>query len=543
MLGYRVFTSQNVLILKPKLLLGFGLLWLMMLACNPPKDPKPTPTPTPVQAVGFPAEVGAIFTAKCAACHNDQVRFSGLHLANYDSLRRGGLLGAVVVPYSRDWSHLLWHLNTFGTDFGFSTRPLMPSRLNGNVYEFDSANAITEDEYFALRNWIQDGAPNAQGTPMWQHRETTSSGKLFFLCQGSDLLGVKDLATNQVIRYIRVGQGQSGSNLASPHFVYPSPDGQFVYVTLINGGLLEKYRTDNYQFVGRVSLGEEPAHVKLSADGRRAIVSHWATGSNRVLTLVDTEAMTVLDQVTGSVLTPKAHGLLLSPDFRQVLVTANGGNHLTRYLIRADGNGFDFGDIPDQFSLIVNNEFSFNTPVLRPYDLVYSPDRSKIYVTCAADAAGDRIQSRVVVLNAQTLEVIAQIKHNPSNVRGSLGQVPRLLVAHGDYLYVACRNTDSFLDQGPRLGSVSVIDMRTDQFVENIWRLGHQPHGLAIDPARGLLHVSLENGQGVDPPHHPIEGSNQIPGQLSTVDLATRQVLRNLQTEVGAVPSGCVLIP
>jgi nitrate/TMAO reductase-like tetraheme cytochrome c subunit len=62
--------------------------------------PAPAPTPTAGPAVENPtydANVGALMTAKCAACHNETTLAGGLDVSTFDALMLGGKDGEVIV--------------------------------------------------------------------------------------------------------------------------------------------------------------------------------------------------------------------------------------------------------------------------------------------------------------------------------------------------------------------------------------------------------------------------------------------------------------
>jgi cytochrome c2 len=63
--------------------------------------PAPAPTPTagpPVENPTYEANVGALMTAKCAACHNETTLAGGLDVSTFDALMLGGKDGEVIVP-------------------------------------------------------------------------------------------------------------------------------------------------------------------------------------------------------------------------------------------------------------------------------------------------------------------------------------------------------------------------------------------------------------------------------------------------------------
>ena len=75
----------------------------------PMPTPAPTPavTPTSATAAAAPAgngkltyddTIGAIFQAKCSACHNDSANIASLNLLTYATAMKGGKDGVIIVP-------------------------------------------------------------------------------------------------------------------------------------------------------------------------------------------------------------------------------------------------------------------------------------------------------------------------------------------------------------------------------------------------------------------------------------------------------------
>ncbi|RMF54078.1 MAG: hypothetical protein D6750_00245, partial [Bacteroidetes bacterium] len=331
-------------------------------------------------ASGYPEPVARILLQRCAGCHTSVSAASDaehghgeplegrtpatrLNLARWDSLfygYRGEV--APVVPFSPEWSHLLWQVNWDSTR-GPTASPLMPPPLP------DSSNLLTPAEIELLRTWIAQGAPNAQGELPWSTRRTTGRRKAFVCAAGSDLVAVLDLDSYHVMHYIPVGIYPTA--VESPHYIQISPDGRYFYVTLIAGAAVEKYRTDTYEKVGRVEVGPDPAHIELSSDGRFAVVTHFTTTAPVKLTLLDAENLRVLDELrdpAGQIIA-RPHGLWLTPDFRYAYVTANTGNYLTKVEISPDRQRFiDFTQIP-----LRPGELPQPDPRWGPYQILAEP--------------------------------------------------------------------------------------------------------------------------------------------------------------------------
>ncbi|MEM6631333.1 MAG: hypothetical protein AAF694_16755 [Bacteroidota bacterium] len=465
----------------------------------------------------FPSEVATIFSSNCAisGCHVGDSPPENLNLSSWDRAFQGSDFGAIVIPYAPNWSHLFQHTNTY-SDLGVQAEPRMPP----------SGDALGRDQVLTIREWIEAGAVDKTGTYRWALQETRSDDKLFSLCAGSDLIAVTDLETNLIMRFVEVGQLEGVNE--SPHYIALSPDNRFMYVTLLQGSLVEKYRTDTYERVGRVEVGESPALIEVDPLGNYLIISHWnATNSTPKLSLLDANTLEILNQVRGSAeLLSFGHGMATNSDFSLLYVVANEGNYYAKYAVDPSG-------LQEIDKILIDPEaspFAQATRAYQPYHSLLSPDGSKLFISCSAT-------NEVRVFNTASDQLITTIP---------TGEFPRLMAydSQENRLFVACAKEENFSEQGSMRGCVSVIDAVGLSKIREIYRLGHRPHGIGISKDRRLLFVSSENnGNGnEDPPHHFIEGLAGTPGKYNVVDLQTLGLLREEETEIGVFPNALVVI-
>ncbi|MDX1907633.1 MAG: c-type cytochrome domain-containing protein [Bacteroidia bacterium] len=466
---------------------------------------------------GYPSDVGEIMLTSCAVegCHAGSAPAGGLKLESYLDAFEGSQHGAVLVPGASRWSPLFQHINTYD-DLGLTALPAMPP---------DSTDiTITREQVLTIRDWIEEGTPtNGFADPYWYWTLTKNTGKLFTLCAGSDLVAVTDLATHRVMRYVSVGQYPG--EVESPHFIALSPDKKYFYLSLIAGNLIEKYRTDTYEMVGRVAVGASPSLIVVSPDGTRAIVTHWNDAEGEVkISLLDVSGtqVSVLDELrAGGSFMSFPHGLKANAAFNTVYVTGNFGNYVSK--ITFDGQVFtgeekilldpvgDPGDRPTQDYL--------------PYQLYLTADEKQIFVSCSK-----KNEVRVINLETRALEAVIPT-----------GRYPRLM----DYdpvsnrLFVACRDESNVAMQGDDTGCVSVIDVAGKTLVKNIFGLGHKPHGIGVAIAGRRLYVSTEGNTG--DLHHPISGTSSPPGRYTVVDLTTLTVLEELETQVAEYATSLII--
>ncbi|MDX2246634.1 MAG: beta-propeller fold lactonase family protein [Bacteroidia bacterium] len=464
---------------------------------------------------GYPENIAPLLLRNCAinTCHTGPESPESLDLSTWVNMYRGSDFGSVIIPGSSRWSHIFQHINTY-TDLGIQATPVMPP---------DSMEKLSQSEVLLIREWIETGAPNRLGQFYWAAQETQASGKLFTLCAGSDRIAVTDIPTNSIMRMIEVGQYPE--DLEAPHFIVLSPDRQYLYVTLIEGGLVEKYRTDNYEFEGRVAIGAAPSIIHLNTTGTRAVITHWnASGAAAKLSMINTEDMSIVQQVKASSdFLSFPHGMEITDDFRTLYVGANEGNYYSK--LEIDESGF-IGE--EKYPVDpINSPVPFANTLYKPYQLFLTPDESTLFVSCNAS-------DEVRVFDTATDTLMAVIP---------VGDGPRLMAydPENNQLFVACRNQESFAEQGSLQGCISVIDVGSRSFVQNIYRVGHRPHGVSVDVAGRRLYVSSENTGGVDELHHPLQGNSQPPGKYNVIDLNTLRVLRNRETQVAEFPNALVV--
>src|ERR1041385_3017220 len=148
-------------------------------------------------ATKYPEKIADIIMTKCAVsgCHNTQSKdaAAGLDLSSWEKMFEGDRNGAVCIPYSAEYSTMFMFTNTF-SDMGATVEPTMPN--NGPP--------LTREQETILRDWINAGAPDANGFVKWS--DNPNRKKYYVTCQGCDVVVSIDAATNLQMRYIPVGR-------------------------------------------------------------------------------------------------------------------------------------------------------------------------------------------------------------------------------------------------------------------------------------------------------------------------------------------------
>lgn len=428
----------------------------------------------------FPDDVGKIIFTKCATpgCHTDASKGAagGLSMESWDKLFQGGTGSAAVIPYRHDYSTFFSYINTY-LDLGVTLSPTMPY----------NETKLTKEEVTLMKNWINAGAPSRDGEVKFA--DNPNRKKFYVTNQGCDVVTVFDQETLLPMRYINVG---SSSGIESPHMVRVSPDGQFWYVVSLGGEYLEKYRTSDDSFVGRayINVPLPMPHIgnwntfTISNDGQKAYCVDWSFSGD--VAEVNLNTLTVNHHIGFT----NPHGSSLTPAGDFLYVTQqNNSNKI--YKIRT--SDFD-----------VTEADLFTTPpatFLNAHDLRFTPDGTKYFVTCQGTS-----EVRVMQASNDSLLAIIPVGALPSELSFSTTT---------PYVYVTCmEDVSSFA--GKR-GSVAIINYN-DYSVTSIYT-GHQPHGIEVDDAKGLVYVANRNNSSDGPaPHHSTECGGRN-GNVSFIDL------------------------
>lgn len=458
--------------------------------------------PTNSSSGQYSQDIQPIFNRSCGTsdCHGGGPRgfAGGLDLTSYNGLFRGSAYGAAVVSGSAFMSHLVQVINRTDTNLSPISSAAMPA----------SRSPLPSQDIQTIVRWIDDGAKNDNGALPFP--EPRPVGKLFFTSQAVDLVGVIDLSTGLVMRYVTVGNTlPMNAPPQAPHVVQVDDQGRYYYVTMISANLLKKYDAATNQLVGQVSVGTFPAQVVITADGSKAYVTNFDQTVGRVFA-VNTSTMTIIDTIHASTFMKGTHACRISHD-GQYLYVGNNGTDLVTVINTANDSVITHipvaGDVPPFGS------FSY-----RPYQIAVRGDDRFVYVT----------------LNGRGLVSVIERNGDQFTLRDTIpvGFRPLQCEVTRDqrFLYVC--------DQGS--GTVSVIDAQTNTFLTTIPDVGKQPHGIDISDDSRTVYVTCENQFGSDPPHHPVVGS-KVPAYVVFIDVGTQQVFKRV--EVGGFAAGISVFP
>lgn len=452
----------------------------------------------------YPEEVGKIFIKKCATegCHStaSAEACSNLDLTSWNQLFKGTINNSSVIPFSPHQSFLLFSVNTF-PDIGPEFCPTMP---------LNKPN-LSRQEVESIRDWIADGAPDLNGNIKWN--DNPNRRKVYVANQGCDFVTVFDADSKLIMRTIDVG---NNSGTEAPHDMVVSPDGKNLYVSFYANNIIQKFNTADGTKTGELNLTEFSWHtMSISGNNKYAIVSHLDGNGNVVL--IDLNTMTTVVSYLGSGLFVYPHGNAINYNGTLAYITSQQGNFIYKV------------DLTDPFNPGIQHiplqtgEFPSTNGIYKPYEVEFSPDYTKYYVTCQGTNELRIFQAS----NDSLLEVI------PTS------GVPQLVSFSENfpYVFITCMED---VDNSVTHSSVNVIDLNTNSLIKTI-NTGYQPRGLTVDDYNKCVWVANRNISGVGwAPHHTgaCQGRN---GYMTIIDMNSLELIQGWKAEISVDPY-CVAI-
>jgi DNA-binding beta-propeller fold protein YncE len=473
--------------MRTPVLLSLGFTCLVLLNACKHEPPKPVD----IDYGNFPKAVGEIFITKCATagCHNDK-SYEGagdLRLDNWEHLFAGGANGAPVVPFSPDFSSLLYFINP-DSSLGIVSEPRMPK----------DNPLLSREEYLTIKDWIAKGAPDKNGTIPFASNANTRQ-KIYLTMGGCDLVGVVDAEKKTIMRYIKVGMDDSRTE--NPHNIKFSADGKYAYVCFFDGDYLQKIDATTDQVVASINInfGSSTSSfnvLTISPDGSQVLVTDW-TQQGR-LVLVNTAGNMTIDHIKNPEDLKSPHGVVSNAAFDTFYVTGQSGN--TIYKVPANKKAS-----MKKISLVEGMSWvtSAYPGAPNPHDLIMTPDFSKYFVTCEGSA-----EVRVMDVHTDKLLKVINVGTTPQELAIS----PKTKT-----IFVTCMEDAS--DAGDKFrGSVYAINYET-YATERISAKFSQPHGLTVDEQNSILYVASKNTVG--PASHHVSACGGNNGYYQLFDLNT----------------------
>jgi len=439
-----------------------------------------------IEEIRYSEHVQPIFNATCnsAACHNGVDRAAGLALTSYDAVAEGSDIGAQVVPYFADRSHL-W-LHTTG-----AIEPQMPlarDPLDQQVIDF-------------LRRWIDEGAVDDAGFPMY----SDVTRKAFVACQGENTVAVVDMDTGLTVRHLEVDQ---------PHAVYVDPVSRRLYVSRFENASdnIWVYNADTYERIRTGRAGTFPALMTVVRPAGQP-AQLWVTNFDANTSTGD-HAVRVLDPVTlaetWSYTSPSGiqpHGIAVSADQSRVYICNI-----------ASGTVSIFGTDTDPPNLL---DGPVTMPAAgaahQPQQCVLSADENYLFVgALGVDKIYvlDLTGPSAAFLPASTVDV----GNGPWNMTIAPG---------GSELWVAnwLESSVSVVDVSNPVAPFVKATLSPPNPVDAERQTLQRPIGISFSPDGSRVYVTSANDDGSGSGHHPPPGGEKAPGNVAVFDASTYQVL------------------
>jgi len=320
--------------------------------------------------------------------------------------------------------------------------------------------------------------------------------KVYVADEEGDTVTVLDAASFKIIATVAVGQ--------EPHNIQVSPDGAFAWVTnngerrkadampqhqdmptdehkaMADRGEVWVIDTASDRVVARVPVGNHPAHVVLTPDGRFAYVTN---GSENTVSVVDALARRVVATISVGAF---PHGARISPDGKQAYVANLKAGTVS--VIDTDTRK-ELGQIPVGKG---------------PAQTGFSSDGRLAFVSLSRE-------NKVALIDPATRKVIAKIV---------VGTVPIQVYGTPDNRLLFVANQGSKQKPGK---TVSVVDLKARRVVKTV-QTGPGAHGVTVDREGRYAFVT-----------------NIYADSVSVIDVKSLKVVATVA--VGRAPNGISVTP
>jgi DNA-binding beta-propeller fold protein YncE len=312
--------------------------------------------------------------------------------------------------------------------------------------------------------------------------------------------------------------GTNPTELAGPHGLYVSPDGQWYYVTTAHGtpnGALWKFSTATDEQAGRVELGRFPATVQISPDGHYAWVVNFNLYGDMVpssVSVVWTDQMQEVHRIPTCVM---PHGSRLSPDgsrqysvcmMNDELVEIDAATMaVARTFMLKKGMEHGMAGLPSTTG-ITNSGGGHDMPPPKPGD-----------VGCSPTWAQPSVDGRTVWVACNKSNELVEIDASTWTLRR------RIPAGEGIYNLAASADGRLVLATNKKGKSVSVFEAASGKELARIATTRRVPSGLVIAPDSRYAFVTQE-------------GVGSEPGAVDVIDL--RALARVASVDVGQQAGG-----
>lgn len=349
---------------------------------------------------------------------------------------------------------------------------------------------------------VQNQSPSTSNVE--ENKDTTENTKFIFTANEGGSISQIDSSTNEVIKTIKVD--------GAVHNVQVSPDGKTLGATVVPGGHGEDsainseehsdhgsneqsdehssghssmkgfvlfYKIESGELLKQVQVGNHPAHIDFTSDGKTALVTN---NEDNNVSVIDTETFVITSTIqTGN----GPHGFRISSD--------------------------------DKFAYIAN--MGENT--ISVINLETHKEDSKIEVGSAPVTTGISSDGKILIttLNAENKVAIVDVETDEVE-KVDVGNGPAQVYIQSDnkYAFVANQGTEDTPSD-----SVTKIDLTNNKVVATI-NTGKGSHGVVTSSDNKFVYVT-----------------NMFEHTVSVIDNEKNEVIATI--EVGKIPNGISIMP
>ena len=325
--------------------------------------------------------------------------------------------------------------------------------------------------------------------------------RVYVANQSSATVSIIDVESGRVVETIDVTQFGFDAN-SRPHHTAASADGSRWYVSLIGGGAVLQFDSDN-QLLDRASF-ETPGLLAYDDANDQLFVgrSMMAVNPPQRIGVIDPQDMDIEEL---DVFFPRPHALAVDGGANRVWAASLVENQVA--LLDSETDDLELADVagpshtlvqfalsPDRQRLVATTQLTgkllvfdatrAELPLLaevdvgtQPWHPVFLPDGSRVYMGAKDDDA-------VVVVETEGWTVEARI-----TAPGIVEPHGSAVTADGRYVFVSNRNLkgtytpNRSVSDPAEVGTVVKIDTSTNQVVQTI-EVGTYPAGISIGPVR-----------------------------------------------------------
>ncbi len=405
--------------------------------------------------ISYVRHVQVLFDDRCTTCHDGFQ--TPLDLTSLAGLRAGTDAGGAVIPFASSRSRLIRNLST----------------RTGGVHPVDvGQEALTEAEFDFLRRWIDAGARDDNGQPMYADAEHTAIATF----PDEALVAILDTDRLAVARLIDLEA--LGFDAASrPGALAAIPDGSGWFVSLPGEGIVLRFdAAHNLRGLGEI---ESVGDLAASFDGAWITAGREPGVTTGRIETVETGDMRVFPVQSTF---PEMHAVAIRPQGDIAFTASRSADQLAVIQVgktQASYVGIDgprhavnaMAVTADGGTLVAFGGQS-GQGVLFDLSAPGSPRQSGAVDFGGALLSGTRSGSRGAVLTTSGLVRVAELA--PGSIARTLTTVSQAtsLGSAGSVLLVGSRETG--LDAGPRfsdqpvVGVISVLDADTGQVLRHI---------------------------------------------------------------------------